>query len=320
MTTLGLGFMLKGAVTMAPGWGAETHALPTPFAGQVLVPGGVPIAADHLGVIAVTAFLGIALFAFFRFTRLGKALRATAQNPLGARLVGIPLARMHGLIWALAAGLAAVAGVLLAPVTFVHAHMGVIGLKALPAAVIGGFGSIPGAVVGGLLLGLVESFAGFYAPDGVKDSAAHVLVLAVQPAARRRSAAGRRRTDAAARIHLGGRAGDSACPGVAVTPGLSQLTLSPSTSSPVPASLLAAMRGSCRFVMRHSLASAPMPRRSCRRAAGRWRFRCPPWPPSRDCPAWRRPGRRAGWRASIWPSPPCPSVSSFRKCWRAGTR
>lgn len=179
MTTLGLGFMLKGGVTMMPGWGAETHALPTPFAGAVLALGGTPLAADHLLVIAMTALLGLLLFAFFRLTRLGKALRATAQNPLGARLVGVSLGRMHGLIWALAAGLAAVAGVLLAPITFVHAQMGFIGLKALPAAVIGGFGSIPGAVVGGLLLGLVESFAGFYAPDGIKDVAAHALVLAV---------------------------------------------------------------------------------------------------------------------------------------------
>jgi branched-chain amino acid transport system permease protein len=185
MTTLGLGFMLKGAVTMLPGLGAETHALPLPFAGQVLALAGVTLAAEHVGVICVTALLGLLLYGFFRFASLGKALRATAQNPLGARLVGIPLARMHGLAWALAAGLAAVAGVLLAPFTFVHANMGMIGLKALPAAVIGGFGSVPGAVAGGLLLGLVESFAGFYAPDGIKDIAAHVLVLAVllwQPA------------------------------------------------------------------------------------------------------------------------------------------
>jgi branched-chain amino acid transport system permease protein len=179
MTTLGLGFMLKGAVTMVPGWGTETHALPTPFAGQVVSLAGTPVAANHLLVIAVTLLLGLVLFGFFRGTRLGKALRATAQNSLGAQLVGISLTRMHGIVWALAAGLAAVAGVLLAPVTFVHAHMGLIGLKALPAAVIGGFGSVPGAVAGGLLLGLVESFAGFYAPDGIKDIAAHVLVLAV---------------------------------------------------------------------------------------------------------------------------------------------
>lgn len=179
MTTLGLGFMLKGGITMIPGVGAETHVLPTPFAGEIVTLGKAAVAADHLLVIGVTLVLGLALYAFFHTSRLGRALRATAQNPRGAQLVGIPLARMQGIVWALAAGLAAVAGVLLAPVTFVHAHMGLIGLKALPAAVIGGFGSVPGAVVGGLLLGLVEAFAGFYAPAGVKDVAAHVLVLAV---------------------------------------------------------------------------------------------------------------------------------------------
>lgn len=179
MTTLGLGFMLKGAVTMIPGAGAETHALPTPFANAVVTLAGTPVAADHLLVIGVTLALGLGLFVFFRATRLGRALRATAQNPRGAQLVGISLARMQGIVWALAAALAAVAGILLAPVTFVHAHMGLLGLKALPAAVIGGFGSVPGAVAGGLLLGLVEAFAGFHAPAGVKDVAAHVLVLAV---------------------------------------------------------------------------------------------------------------------------------------------
>jgi branched-chain amino acid transport system permease protein len=179
MTTLGLGFMLKGGVTMWPGWGAETHVLPMPFAGQTVSLGGAPVAAEHLGVICVTVGLALLLSLFFHRMPLGKALRATAQNPLGARLVGIPLARMHGLAWALAAGVAAMAGVLLAPFTFVHVNMGMIGLKALPAAVIGGFGSIPGAVAGGLLLGLVESFAGFYAPDGIKDVAVHGLVIAV---------------------------------------------------------------------------------------------------------------------------------------------
>ncbi|MEW6512747.1 MAG: branched-chain amino acid ABC transporter permease [Pseudomonadota bacterium] len=179
MTTLGLGFMLKGAVTMIPSAGTETHALPTPFAGQSVSISGTTVAADHLLVIGVTLLLGMTLFGFFRLSPLGRALRATAQNPRGAQLVGIPLTRMQGTIWALAAGLAAVAGVLLAPLTFVHAHMGLIGLKALPAAVIGGFGSVPGALAGGLLLGLVEAFAGFYAPEGIKDVAAHVLVLVV---------------------------------------------------------------------------------------------------------------------------------------------
>ena len=71
----------------------------------------------------------------------------------------------------------AIAGILLAPITFVHANMGLIGLKAFPAAVVGGFGSLPGAIVGGLIIGVVESLSGFYLPDGVKDTAAYIVVL-----------------------------------------------------------------------------------------------------------------------------------------------
>jgi branched-chain amino acid transport system permease protein len=80
-------------------------------------------------------------------------------------------------VWGLAAAVAALAGVLLAPITFVHANMGFIGLKAFPAAVVGGFGSLPGAIVGGLIIGVVESMSGFYLPEGFKDIAAYVVVL-----------------------------------------------------------------------------------------------------------------------------------------------
>ncbi|NCX23953.1 MAG: branched-chain amino acid ABC transporter permease, partial [Betaproteobacteria bacterium] len=79
----------------------------------------------------------------------------------------------------IAAGVAGLAAVLLAPITFVHNNMGFIGIKAFPAAVVGGFGSIPGAIVGGLVIGWVEAFAGFYLPEGFKDIAAYVVVLMV---------------------------------------------------------------------------------------------------------------------------------------------
>ena len=91
--------------------------------------------------------------------------------------MGIPVQRLNGLVWALASAVAAIAGILLAPITFVHANMGFIGLKAFPAAVVGGFGSLPGAIVGGLVIGLVEALSGFYLPEGFKDVAAYVVVL-----------------------------------------------------------------------------------------------------------------------------------------------
>jgi branched-chain amino acid transport system permease protein len=98
--------------------------------------------------------------------------------------MGIPVRRLNGLVWALAAAVAAVAGILLAPITFVHANMGFIGLKAFPAAIIGGFSSLPGAIVGGVIVGLVESLSGYFLPEGFKDAMPYVVVLlmlAVKP-------------------------------------------------------------------------------------------------------------------------------------------
>jgi branched-chain amino acid transport system permease protein len=106
-------------------------------------------------------------------------MQAVSQNQLAAWYVGIPVRRLNGLVWALSAAVAAVAGVLLAPIAFIHANMGFIGLKAFPAAVIGGFDSLPGAIAGGLILGVIEALAGFYLPEGFKDVAASVVVLVV---------------------------------------------------------------------------------------------------------------------------------------------
>jgi branched-chain amino acid transport system permease protein len=104
-------------------------------------------------------------------------MQATSQNQLAAYYMGIPVKRLNSMVWALAAAVAAIAGLLLAPITFVHANMGFIGLKAFPAAVVGGFGSLPGAIVGGIIIGVVEAMAGFWLPEGFKDVAAYVVVL-----------------------------------------------------------------------------------------------------------------------------------------------
>ncbi len=133
--------------------------------------------AEQAVVIGATALLCLGLYLMFSRSRVGIAMQAVSQNQLAAYYMGIPVKRLNGLVWALASAVAAVAGLLLAPITFVHANMGFIGLKAFPAAVVGGFGSLPGAVVGGLVIGVVESLAGFYLPEGVKDVAAYVVVL-----------------------------------------------------------------------------------------------------------------------------------------------
>ena len=177
MLTIGIGYLLRGLVTMIPGIGTETRTLAVPYKDATLHWGGLIVGAEQLVVIVATMLLCALLFAMFRYTRLGVAMQAASQNQLAAYYMGIPVKRLNSLAWGLAAGVAAIAGLLLAPITFVHANMGFIGLKAFPAAVVGGFGSLPGAIVGGLVIGIVESVAGFYLPEGFKDIAAYIVVL-----------------------------------------------------------------------------------------------------------------------------------------------
>ena len=177
MLTIGVGYTARGLITMIPGIGTETHTLPVPYKDQIWNVGALVLNVEQMVVIGSTAILCLGLFALFKYSKLGIAMQASSQNQLAAYYMGIPVKRLNGLVWGLASAVAAIAGLLLAPITFVHANMGFIGLKAFPAAVVGGFGSLPGAIVGGLVIGIVESLAGFYAPDGIKDIAAYVVVL-----------------------------------------------------------------------------------------------------------------------------------------------
>jgi branched-chain amino acid transport system permease protein len=177
MLTIGIGYVLRGLVTMVPVIGSETHVLPVPYKDQIWTLGTLVVNVEQIVVITFTALLCGVLYAVFKYSKVGIAMQATSQNQLAAYYMGIPVKTLNGLVWGLAAAVAAIAGLLLAPITFVHANMGFVGLKAFPAAVVGGFGSLPGAIVGGLVIGLVESFAGFYAPEGWKDIAPYIVVL-----------------------------------------------------------------------------------------------------------------------------------------------
>jgi branched-chain amino acid transport system permease protein len=179
MLTIGIGYMSRGLITMIPGIGTDTHALKVPYKDVTYKLGELVLSAEQLVVIGATALLCAALYVLFKYTKLGIAMQASSQNQLAAFYMGIPVRKFNALVWGLAAAVAAIAGMLLAPITFVHANMGFIGLKAFPAAVVGGFGSLPGAIVGGLVIGVVESMAGFFLPEGFKDVAAYVVVLIV---------------------------------------------------------------------------------------------------------------------------------------------
>lgn len=177
MATIGLGLVIRSLAGII--WGTDDLRIETPFSDGVYRLGGLVIAQDSLSIIVATVLLCGSLYAFFRFTRIGVAMQATSQNMLAAYYMGIPVKRMFSLIWSLSAIVACCAGILLAPITLVHANLGFLGIKAFPAAVLGGFGSIPGAVAGGITIGVVESLSGFYLPEGFKDVAAYIVLLAV---------------------------------------------------------------------------------------------------------------------------------------------
>ena len=177
MLTIGIGYVARGLITMIPNIGTETHTLPVPYKDQIWTLGTLVLNVEQMAVIATTAVLSGLLYGLFKYSKLGVAMQASSQNQLAAYYMGIPVQRLNGLVWGLAAGVAAIAGLLLAPITFVHANMGFIGLKAFPAAVVGGFGSLPGAIVGGVIIGVVEALSGFFLPEGFKDIAAYVVVL-----------------------------------------------------------------------------------------------------------------------------------------------
>ena len=182
MLTIGLGAMFRSFASIT--WGSEIYTLPTPFAGATVI-GGMTLSHQYLSIIAGTLILCAALYAFFTYTRVGVAMQATSQNQLAAYYVGIPVKRIFSLVWAISAAVATVAGILLAPVTLIDINMGLsVALKAFAAAVLGGFGSIPGALVGGIIIGLIELYAGASLPDGFKDTAPYIvllLMLAVRP-------------------------------------------------------------------------------------------------------------------------------------------
>ena len=179
MLTIGIGYVARGLVTMIPGIGTETHALEVPYRNVTWNIGSLVLSAEQMVVIAVTAVLCAALFAMFRYSKLGIAMQASSQNQLAAYYMGIPVKRVQGMIWGLAGAVACVAGILFASKGAIDPNAGLLGIKAFAAAVIGGFGSLPGALAGGLIVGVIEPFAARYLAAGYSQIAPYALLLAV---------------------------------------------------------------------------------------------------------------------------------------------
>jgi len=178
VATLGLSMMLQNGVVLV--WGPEPLSFTGPFGNATVTLLGAKIYTQYLLILAVLVLMMVAQEGMFRFTSIGRAMRATAQDAEAARLMGIRTNRVIAIIFAYAAMLAGLAGWLVAPLFYVSSDMGgKVSLDAFAACILGGFGSIPGALIGGLVLGLIESLGAFYISSEYIDVIAFGLLFAV---------------------------------------------------------------------------------------------------------------------------------------------
>jgi branched-chain amino acid transport system permease protein len=156
--TIGFGVMLEALAIII--WGATGRAVPSPIDTAPLDVGGIKIRTYSIVVLLVAAAATLALVAFLQRTKLGSAMQAVAMDPDAATAVGIHVGRSNAIAFAIGAGLAALAGGLAGPLLYVNASLGgSLGIKGFAAAILGGFGNIQGAILGGLSIGILDSFA-----------------------------------------------------------------------------------------------------------------------------------------------------------------
>jgi branched-chain amino acid transport system permease protein len=185
IVTLGLFTLFNTVAIWRYGGIAKPFPSPTFFHGSALSVGPIVISRLNIGVFCMSVLIMLILYLFLNYTKLGLAMRAAAENRMACRMVGIPASRMLTLGWALSAAVGAVAGMLVAPIVFLSASMMFATLIfAFAAAVLGGLQSLPGAIVGGLLLGIIQNMAGTYIGSEIDITTAFfviVLVLLVRP-------------------------------------------------------------------------------------------------------------------------------------------
>jgi len=140
---------------------------------------GIFFAWSNVAIIAASVAVMALLFVFFSYSKLGEAVLAACENRVGAYLVGVPVPQVITLIWIMASVLAAIAGILIAPIVTLSPEMGLIGIKGFTAAVLGGLTSLPGAVVGGFLLGVIETTAGTYISTAIQDATSFALLIII---------------------------------------------------------------------------------------------------------------------------------------------
>jgi branched-chain amino acid transport system permease protein len=160
-------------------YGYDVLPLPTIFSKDPIRLGILNFTIMDVGVIGCSIVIMLALYLFFKWTKTGMAMRATAQSQTAAQLMGVSVKQIFSLTWAISAGIGGIAGVLIAPIIYLDPNLGIIGVKAFAGAILGGFGSIPGAIIGGMLLGVLENLSGYFFNAGIKQVSTYILLILV---------------------------------------------------------------------------------------------------------------------------------------------
>ena len=180
LATVGFSYLLKGVGRFFWGGQGEYLSIPAIIDPAPIFVSGIPILPQQLVVLAGAVALMIVFGLFFRFSTAGKMMEATAQNQMAAYLVGIRVKDVYTLTWGASAALAGAAAVLMAPLTLLTPDIGLnLLLKAFAATILGGLGSMTGAVVGGLLVGVSESLAGGYIDTALQEVSSFIVIIAV---------------------------------------------------------------------------------------------------------------------------------------------
>lgn len=177
IATLGVSQVLQGGAGLI--WTFDVVVYPPLFSLDAFKIGNIAFTPLSLWIIAISMMIVAVMTLFFKFTKLGTAMRAVAQNKTAASLMGVGVKNLFSLTFVISTVIGAAAGILAAPILYLWPSMGWVLIKSFAAAILGGFGSIPGAIVGGMLLGASENLAVLYLPAQFKHIFAYIILLAV---------------------------------------------------------------------------------------------------------------------------------------------
>ena len=181
MLTIGLSSLLRSIIQII--WGTETRVFPQVFSPHPVYIAGVPVAQVYIWSVVFSVVFLILLSLFFKYTIFGIAMRATADDQQAAMSMGISVKTIFAIAWCISAVVSAVGGILIGTINGINASLSEIGLKVFPAVILGGLDSIPGAILGGFIIGILENLSGGYLDrffgGGVKEVAPFVILVII---------------------------------------------------------------------------------------------------------------------------------------------